>query len=85
MLPVGAKEPGAVSVHSTALVRSIELLNLPASHGNGVAAPRLQYEPAVHLLHTVSPSASWCLPSSHATHLPNPFEGAIVPEEHAVC
>ena len=68
VLPVGLKCPGAVGLHSAALVRLVKLEKLPSSHGRGAAEPSLQYEPASHATHAVAPSLSWYVPGAHLTH-----------------
>ena len=43
MLPVGAKWPGLVGVHSAALVRSVAFVYEPSLQGSGALAPAGQY------------------------------------------
>jgi hypothetical protein len=53
-------------------------------HGSGADAPRGQYEPGSHGLHSVAPVSFWYEPGSHAKHAPSPPVGATVPAAHAV-
>ena len=58
VLPVGAKWPLAVGVHSAALVRLIEAEYEPSLHDSGADAPIRQYEPSSHSLHSSLPGSS---------------------------
>ena len=79
MLPVGAKWPASVAVHSAALMRVVALEYEPPVHGSAAAAPSAQYEPASHSLHAVCPSSSWKVPAAHLSHTPMRVLGATVP------
>ena len=48
VLPVGAKWPASVSVHSLALERLVAFEYVPSLHGNGADAPSGQYDPGAH-------------------------------------
>ena len=48
VLPVDAKWPLSVGVHSAALVRLVALECEPYLQGSAAAAPSAQYEPGVH-------------------------------------
>ena len=58
VLPCGAKYPGVVELHSSALCRWVWLLKVPAAHGMGLAVPSGQNECGVHGLHADWPVAS---------------------------
>ena len=57
VLPVGAKWPAVVSVHSLRLVRLMALEYEPFSHGSAVLAPSGQYEPGSQATHPSLPSS----------------------------
>ena len=75
VLPVGAKWPTPVSVHSLALVRPVEMEYEPSVHGSAAAAPSAQNEPGSQATHACSPSLAWYLPASHLSHVPLPTMG----------
>ena len=83
-LPVGAKWPAPVLVHSPALVRLVEPEYEPSAHGSAALAPSGQYEPATQAAHTCLPSPVWYLPASHLSHAPMPESGWTVPGLHCV-
>ena len=58
-LPIGAKKPGSVVVHSAALEMLVLAEKLPASQGRGAAAPRGQKEPAVQAQQLVARVPFW--------------------------
>ena len=84
VLPVGAKWPLSVGVHSAMLVRFVSLECEPSLHGSGAPAPAGQYEPEVQGLHDICPSSSWKVPAAHLAHAPMLGLGATVPGLHAV-
>eukprot|EP00964_Phaeocystis_antarctica_P154216 scaffold122818_cov54-Phaeocystis_antarctica.AAC.1 len=69
VLPVGAKWPASVSVHSLALVRLVELECVPSAHGSAALAPLGQYEPGSQATHACSPSSFWYVPATHLSHV----------------
>ena len=85
VLPVGAKEPASVFVHSLELVRLVAFENVPSLHGSAALAPSGQYEPGSQATHACSPSPSWYVPAAHLTHVAMLAFGATVPGLHAVC
>ena len=85
VLPVGAKWPTSVAVHSMALVRLVALEYDPAAHGSGVLAPSGQYEPGSQATHSCSPSPGWYLPAAHLMHVAMLVFGATVPGLQGVC
>ena len=82
VLPVGAKWPASVSVHSLALVRLVELEYVPSLHGSAALAPLEQNEPGSQATHACSPSSGWYLPAAHLSHVPLPASGWTVPGLH---
>ena len=84
VLPIDAKKPGMVGVHSAKLVRLVAVEYEPSLHGIAAAAPSMQYEPGVHGLHASWPYSSWNEPAAHLTHAPMLALGAIVPGLQAV-
>ena len=85
VLPVGAKWPASVSVHSSALARLVASEYEPSLHGSGALAPSGQYEPGSHAAHAFLPSRGWYVPAKHLSHAPLPASGWTVPGLHAVC
>ena len=85
VLPVGAKWPAVVSVHSLRLVRLVALEYDPFLHGSAAPAPSGQYEPGLQATHPSSPPLAWYLPAAHMTHVAMLAFGATVPGLHAVC
>ena len=85
MLPVGAKEPASVFVHSLGLVRLIALEYEPSLHDSAALAPSGQYEPGVHDSHISWPGVAWKVPASHLRHEPMLALGATVPGLQGVC
>ena len=85
VLPVGAKWPAVVSVHSLRLVRLVALEYEPFSHGSAALAPSRQYEPGSQATHLSSPSSAWYVPAAHLSHAPLPAMGWTVPGPHLVC
>ena len=85
VLPVGAKWPAVVSVHSLRLVRLVALEYEPFLHGSAALAPSGQYEPGSQATHVCSPSLVWYVPAAHLSHLPLPALGWTVPGLHLVC
>ena len=65
VLPVGAKWPGSVAVHSSALVRLVAFEYVPSAHGSGALAPSGQYEPGSQAAHACLPSRGWYVPAKH--------------------
>ena len=59
------------------------LLYEPSKHGSAAEEPSAQNEPAMHVLHAVSPAPSWKVPLAHLSHEPWPFCGWIVPGLHS--
>ena len=59
VLPVGAKWPAVVSVHSLRLVRLVALEYEPLLHGSAALAPSGQYEPGSQAAHVCSPLSAW--------------------------
>jgi hypothetical protein len=58
VLPAAAWKPALAGMHCSALLRPTTLLNVPASHSNGVAVPCGQKRPSGHSLGcTVASSA----------------------------
>ena len=84
-LPVGAKWPLSVGVHSAALVRLVELEYEPSWQGSGALAPNGQYEPGSQATQAVCSSWSWKVPAAHLSHAPMPERGVTVPGLHGVC
>tara|TARA_B100000780_G_scaffold104293_1_gene72950 strand:+ start:365 stop:697 length:333 start_codon:yes stop_codon:yes gene_type:complete len=85
VLPVGAKWPTLVSVHSLAMARLVELEDEPSLHGSGALAPSGQNEPGSQATHPSSPSPAWYVPAAHLSHAPLPAIGWTVPGLHLVC
>ena len=83
MLPVGLKEPGAVEVHSAALVRLVELECLPLGQGIGSTEPSTQNEPETQSRQPFSSLAGWYVPGSHNAHAAVPLFGAALPGRHS--
>ena len=83
-LPVGAKEPGSVVVHSLANERLVALEYDPSVHGSAAAAPVGQYEPDWQALHAVSPLPSWNAPPSHCVHSDWLCRSVYVPGAHSM-
>jgi hypothetical protein len=52
--------------------------------GRGDDAPRGQYEPGSHGLHSVAPVSFWYAPGLHAKHSCSLLVGATMPAAHAV-
>ena len=84
VLPVGAKWPAVVSVHSLRLVRLVALEYEPFLHGSAAPAPAGQYEPGTQATHACLPSSVWYVPASHLVHAPMLATGATVPGLHLV-
>ena len=82
VLPVDAKWPLSVGVHSAALVRLVALECEPSLQGSAAAAPSAQYEPGVHGSLTSLPGLAWKVPASHLRHRPMLLLGATVPGLH---
>ena len=82
VLPVGAKWPASVSVHSAALGRLEAFEYVPSAHGSGALAPSGQYEPGSHATHARSPSSGWYLPATHLSHVAMLAFGVTVPGLH---
>ena len=85
VLPVGAKWPASVAVHSSALVRSVAFEYDPSAQGSEAPAPSGQYEPGSQASHACLPSSGWYLPGAHLAHAPMLALGANVPGLHGVC
>ena len=83
-LPDGLKKPGAVNVHSAALVRLVESECDPLGHGAGSVAATLQKAPLAHRSHAVCPAAAWYLPGSHLVQTSKPQPSDTVPAAHGV-
>ena len=81
MLPVGAKWPAVVSVHSLRLARLVALEYEPFLHGSAALAPSGQYEPGSQATHACSPSLGWYLPAAHPSQKAAPKAAATKPEE----
>ena len=84
VLPVGAKGPASVSVHSLALVRLVELEYVPSLHGSAALAPSGQYEPGSQATHACSPSPAWYLPAVHSSQKAAPEAAATKPAEQSL-
>ena len=84
VLPVGAKWPAVVSVHSLRLVRLVALEYEPFLHGSAALAPSGQYEPGSQATHVCLPSLAWYVPAAHLSHTPLPAMGWTVPGRHCV-
>ena len=82
VLPVGAKWPTVVFVHSVRLVRLVALEYEPFLHGSAALAPSGQYEPGSQATHACSPSPVWYVPAVHLTHVAMLASGATVPGLH---
>ena len=82
VLPVGAKKPRSVGVHSAALVRLVAAEYEPSLHGSGALAASGQNEPASHGLHSSLPGSSWYVPAAHLLHALMLAFGATVPGLH---
>ena len=78
-LPVGLKKPGAVNVHSAALVRLDELEYDPPGQGAGSTEPSTQNEPAMQSRQPTCPESGWRLPGSQRAHVALPLLGAALP------
>ena len=76
VLPVGAKWPASVSVHSPARLRLVASEYEPSSHGSGALAPSGQYEPGSQATHACSPSSGWYLPEVHPSQKSAPEAAA---------
>ena len=85
VLPVGAKRPTPVSVHSPGPVRLVKPEYEPSLHGSAALAPMGQYEPGSQATHACSPSPFWYEPAAHLVHVPLPAPGWMVPGLHLVC
>ena len=81
VLPVGAKWPASVSVHSSALVRLVEVEYEPSAHGNAALAPSGQYEPVLQATHACSPSLAWYVPAVHPSQKSDPEAATTKPGE----
>jgi len=81
VLPVGAKWPSSVALHSSALVRLVAFEYEPSSHGSGALAPSGQYEPGSQARHACSPSSGWYLPAAHPSQKAAPEAAATKPAE----
>ena len=85
VLPVGAKWPAVVSVHSLRLVRLVALEYVPSLHGSAALAPSGQYEPRVHAWHSWRPVSFINVPGRHLLHVGCSSSSCTVPGLHAVC
>ena len=81
VLPVGAKWPAVVSVHSLRLVRLVALEYEPFLHGSAVLAPSGQYEPALQATHACLPSSAWYFPAVHSSQKAAAEAAATKPAE----
>ena len=66
--PVEQLLPAVQAVHSEAATRMVALEKVEAGQGSAAAAPSAQYDPAMHGLQLVCPSASWYVPAPHLVH-----------------
>ena len=71
-------------MQSLAAPSPVELENEPSTHGSAAEEPCVQYDPAGHVEHAVSPWSSWYLPASQLSQLLIMALGAEVPGLHSV-
>ena len=67
------------------LSEPVAMLVVPASHGDGLEAPREQYAPGEHAMQAVDPKSGWNSPAAHASHAPLDTLSANAPGEHCAC